>query len=396
MVLPVLLAVLALASACGVRGDAPLVDSHGRATTLGAFKGKVIVLSDVMTLCQESCPIITASMVSAAKALDRTPAGRQVEFVSLTIDPTRDDGRHLGAYQRQFPHLPNWTVLTGSPRVVDQVWRTLGVWRHVTRLKPPLPRDWVTGRSLTTDIADLRQRKPAFPLRDGGLRERSPLEDPTPHLPLHGRAGPPQRLLARLGLLVPGGRGRGPSLGAREHTMRTALVVALVAALCAACSSTHGDSASSSLGVGTQVFPVAQRAVAPRLSGTTITGTPFDLTDELGHGLVAVNVWASWCGPCRQEMPVLAHAAGTSLQVVGIDERDSSRSAQRFASSRGADYPSLADPDGKLLARLRMLPQTGVPSTVFLDPQGRVAARVIGPLDRRLLGRVLRQLGVSS
>jgi protein SCO1/2 len=178
MVLMVLIAVLALASGCGARGNAaepaagaptigttldapvpasvlhaPLVDSHGRATTLGAFKGKVIVLSDVMTLCQESCPIITASMVSAAQELDRTPAGRQVEFVSLTIDPTRDDGRHLRAYQRQFPHLRNWTVLTGSPRVVGQVWHTLGVWRHVTRLKPPLPHDWVTGAPLTTDIA---------------------------------------------------------------------------------------------------------------------------------------------------------------------------------------------------------------------------------------------------
>lgn len=179
--------------------------------------------------------------------------------------------------------------------------------------------------------------------------------------------------------------------------MRTALLVALLAVLCTACSTTNGHSTSTSLGVGSQVFPVAQRTAVPRLSGTTIAGAPFDLHDVLGHGLVAVNVWASWCGPCRQEMPVLARATtGRSLRVVGIDERDSSRSAQRFARSRGADYPSLADPDGKLLALLRMLPQTGVPSTVFLDREGRVAARVIGPVDRRVLRRVLRQLGVSS
>jgi thiol-disulfide isomerase/thioredoxin len=177
--------------------------------------------------------------------------------------------------------------------------------------------------------------------------------------------------------------------------VRAALLIVLVAALCAACFSPHGD-ASSSLGVGTQVFPVAERTAAPRLSGTTITGTPFDLTDELGQGLVAVNVWASWCGPCRKEMPVLVHAAGTSLRVVGIDERDSARSARTFATSRGARYPSLADPQGKLLGRLRMLPQTGVPSTVFLDREGRVAARVIGPVDSHVLGRILRQLGASS
>jgi len=133
--------------------DAPLVDVHGDHTTLGAMRGKVIVLSDVMTLCAESCPIITASMVTAARQLDRSPEGNRVEFVSLTIDPMRDDARHLLAYQRQFPALRNWTVLTGSPAVVARVWDTLGVWRHRTHVKPPLPRDWVTGAPLTTDIA---------------------------------------------------------------------------------------------------------------------------------------------------------------------------------------------------------------------------------------------------
>lgn len=133
--------------------DAPLVNSRGRPTTLRAMRGKVIVLSDVMTLCQESCPIITASMLSAARSLDRTPAGRNVEFVSLTVDPTRDDGEHLRAYQRQFPPIPNWTLLTGSPSVVNRLWDTLGVWRRRTHLKPPLPKDWVTGAPLTTDVA---------------------------------------------------------------------------------------------------------------------------------------------------------------------------------------------------------------------------------------------------
>jgi peroxiredoxin len=94
-------------------------------------------------------------------------------------------------------------------------------------------------------------------------------------------------------------------------------------------------------------------------------------------------------------MPILARAVGTRLRVVGIDERDSSGSARSFATSRGVTYPSLSDPEGELLADLPMLPQVGVPSTLFLDAHGRVAARVIGPVDARVLRRIIRQLGAS-
>lgn len=133
--------------------DAPLVDESGHHVTLGSWRGRTIVLSDVMTLCQETCPLVTASMLAAARQLDSTPLGRKVEFVSLTIDPRHDDRAHLAAYRRQFGDLPNWAVLRGAPKVVDALWSRLGVWRRQTRLHPPYPTDWVTGKDLTTDIA---------------------------------------------------------------------------------------------------------------------------------------------------------------------------------------------------------------------------------------------------
>jgi protein SCO1/2 len=176
-----LLLVLALLSACGDRAgdpaaaspaagapsfgtsldgpvpsdvlDARLVDGRGHATTLDALRGKVIVLSDFMTLCAEICPIGTASMLQAARQIDRSPMGANVVFVSLTIDPIRDDARHLRAYQRTFGRYDNWMVLGGSPTVVDQVWKRLGIWIHQTRNSPPYPRDWVTGQPLTTDLS---------------------------------------------------------------------------------------------------------------------------------------------------------------------------------------------------------------------------------------------------
>jgi thiol-disulfide isomerase/thioredoxin len=178
----------------------------------------------------------------------------------------------------------------------------------------------------------------------------------------------------------------------------TRLVFALAAAaVCTACATMHPAASSpAALGPGVAVFPVAQRSAPPELRGTTLAGHSLDLSDLLGHGIVAINVWASWCGPCRQEMPRLARAAGTTIDVVGIDERDHTAPARAFVASRGVTYPSLVDPDGTLLARLPMLPQTGVPSTLFLDRHGCVAARVVGPVDTNVLRRIVHRLGGSS
>lgn len=167
-----------------------------------------------------------------------------------------------------------------------------------------------------------------------------------------------------------------------------AWIVAVLTAVTACSTGLEGTAPRSTPSLGAEVFPAGERSPAPHLRGTTLTGEALDLADELGHGPVVVNVWASWCGPCRREMPLLAHT-GTRIRVIGIDERDDPRSARDFAASRGATYPSLSDPDGTLLARLAVLPQYGVPSTLFLDDRGRVAARVVGPIRADVLRRVL-------
>jgi cytochrome oxidase Cu insertion factor (SCO1/SenC/PrrC family) len=133
--------------------NAPLVDSEGHPTTLGALKGKVIVLSDVMTLCAEICPLGTASMLVSARQTAGTAMANDVEYVSLTIDPVRDDARHLHTYRRTFGSPSHWEVLGGSPAVVDAIWKRLGIWIHPTHNSRPYPRDWVTGQPLTTDLS---------------------------------------------------------------------------------------------------------------------------------------------------------------------------------------------------------------------------------------------------
>jgi protein SCO1/2 len=152
----------------------PFLDHRGRRVTLDSWRGKVLVISDVSTLCQESCAIGTAAMLQAARAVDRAGLGGKVEFLSITIDPSRDDTRHLAAYRRLFGALPNWAALTGSSADVDHFWDKLGIWRRTVRVEAPYPRDWLTGARLTTDI----QHTDDLVFVDGGQRFRFEIDGP--------------------------------------------------------------------------------------------------------------------------------------------------------------------------------------------------------------------------
>lgn len=154
--------------------DTPLLDHRGRRTTLGSLRGKVLVISDVTTLCQETCAIGTAAMLQAARAIDRAGLGGRVEFLSITIDPTRDDTRHLAAYRRLFGPLHNWEALTGSSADLDRFWKKLGIWRRTVRVEAPYPRDWLTGARLTTDI----QHTDDLVFVDGAQRFRFEIDGP--------------------------------------------------------------------------------------------------------------------------------------------------------------------------------------------------------------------------
>jgi peroxiredoxin len=130
------------------------------------------------------------------------------------------------------------------------------------------------------------------------------------------------------------------------------------------------------------VLPEAERSPAPDLAGTTLDGETFRLSDHRGD-VVVLNVWASWCAPCRAEAPVLAKAAtelsGRGVQFVGLDTRDSDTSARAFTDKFGVDYPNLIDRDGRLQLQFsESLPPQAIPSTLVIDRQGRVAARALG------------------
>lgn len=132
---------------------APLTDELGRAVKLSSFGGKILVISDTMTLCQETCPLDTAAIVSAARATERAGLGDKVEFVSLTVDPGRDTPVRLAAYRKLFTHPPkDWTLLTGDSTAVHSVLKALGVYTKTTAENKPPAVDWMTGKKLTYDV----------------------------------------------------------------------------------------------------------------------------------------------------------------------------------------------------------------------------------------------------
>jgi thiol-disulfide isomerase/thioredoxin len=179
----------------------------------------------------------------------------------------------------------------------------------------------------------------------------------------------------------------------------TVLLIVLVALV--ACDAGATSSDVNSTGVpGVTTYPTQTRLPAPALVGDTLDGQSVSLRSlDTGH-IVVINVWASWCAPCRSESPMLAKAAQSlrseGIRFLGVDEEDSSSHARAFVASTGATYPNLIDKDGSLLRKLTVLPQVGIPSTLVLDVSGRMAARVIGPITSRQLQQIVKGLREKS
>jgi cytochrome c biogenesis protein CcmG/thiol:disulfide interchange protein DsbE len=116
--------------------------------------------------------------------------------------------------------------------------------------------------------------------------------------------------------------------------------------------------------------PVAHDATLPDLHG----GPSRSLADYRGK-VVVLNFWASWCRPCRDEMPLLQKThdriASQGGVVLGVDAKDTTESARRFMTDRDLDFPSLRDRDGEFTGEYGA---TGYPETFVIDREGRIAA----------------------
>lgn len=156
---------------------------------------------------------------------------------------------------------------------------------------------------------------------------------------------------------------------------------------------TQTDGASKAFSTGATEFPVTERGRPVDVSGAALSGDPLALSD-LRDRVVVVNVWGSWCPPCREEAPVLAEVSAEygarGVSFVGINVRDNPAAARAFEENYGIDYPSIEDTDGRVVLALdQYIPASAVPVTLVLDREGRVAARVLGAVREAALRTML-------
>jgi len=137
-------------------------------------------------------------------------------------------------------------------------------------------------------------------------------------------------------------------------------------------------------------IPVADRQPAPIASGPALSGTGTVSTGDYPGKVVVINVWGSWCGPCRLEAKDLAEASEKTAKTaafVGLNIRDTNPDAARaFVRAFEIGYPHIYDPNGEQLVRFAgTLPPNGIPTTLLIDTDGRIAARVVGVVDQTTL-----------
>ena len=176
---------------------------------------------------------------------------------------------------------------------------------------------------------------------------------------------------------------------------KIALIVVLAFAL-TGCGGGGTSSAEESFVSGdgaTTFIKIADRKIAPAISGLTLDGTYYTYPKDK---MAVVNVWASWCAPCRAEAPTLVALANKYEDVafIGILTRDNPANAEAFERRFKITYPTVID-DSILIGFKGSLPANAIPSTVILDKNGLVAARISGVVTVASLTELIEKISAE-
>jgi thiol-disulfide isomerase/thioredoxin len=183
----------------------------------------------------------------------------------------------------------------------------------------------------------------------------------------------------------------------RARRVAVVTATALVIASCGGGAAAQSDPGYvTGPGVVTRT-PVEERVALPRVNGALLQGGEFD-SAEYPDTVLVYNVWGSWCAPCRAEAPALQEVweqtRDRGAQFIGVNVKDNDAAARAFEREFGITYPSVttADSGAVLLAFRSSLPPSAIPSTLVVDRDGQVAARIVGATTYTKLRRLVEEV----
>ena len=346
-----------------------LVDERGKPFSLSAWHGKWVVLVPSMTLCHEVCPMTTTALMQLTRLIERDGLSNQVVVAEATVDPWRDSPARVRAYRRltgaTFP------MLTGSQADIGRLWKFFGVYyQRVPQGKPP-DVDWLTHNAETFDV----DHTDAVFLIDPAGQERI-VDEGMPNVGAH---------LSPVMASLLNDQGRQnlahPQLPWTAQEVLQDLYFLMNRSVppdaLPKVSSPNAAAAQQALAGSPSTLAALQRR-AGQLIGSSSGGALEGRIHTTYGSPVVVNGWASLCGPCRGEFSLLAAASaryGRQVAFLGADMNDSAGAAQSFLAHHPISYPSYASTASDL-APFAVL--EGLPTTVFIGPNGKVAGVHIG------------------
>jgi cytochrome oxidase Cu insertion factor (SCO1/SenC/PrrC family) len=310
-----------------------LVDQFGRPFTNADIAGHDVLLAAFHTSCRETCPLVTGLFLQLR---ERLPAS--VMLVEATVTPSQDTPAVLREYAGRVD--ASWNFVTGDPESLAAFWAPF----HVGL-------DTSDSHAATLAVIDSHGYIRTYFLGapDIGGTLPAPLDS---QLDYQGR-----RLLTNHG----NGWGEAQILDALQAM--------------------GGLTAPSSAGQGP----------APAFTLETLGGQRVSLADYRGRP-VLINFWATYCAPCRREMPLIERTAAQHprLVVLLIDERDSHQSASAFVAELQITSTVLFDGDGKAGDAYAI---SGLPTTFFIRPDGVIEGRYVGETNAQVLGPHVSAIG---
>jgi thiol-disulfide isomerase/thioredoxin len=172
------------------------------------------------------------------------------------------------------------------------------------------------------------------------------------------------------------------------------LLVALVL-MTSGCSLNLSGGPRNSTGAGTVRLAPSERKLPLVLHGTTLAGLPLS-TNRL-DGILVINAWASWCQTCVAEWPTLQEVAASHphIKFLGLNESDTKASALKFLQDHPTRYGNIFDPHNEVLGSIPSLQSLAIPTTLVLDKQHRIAARIMGQVKADSLNSILDDLSAE-